>query len=642
MTTVFTAKLNELRDTVALAASGDLTALGHAMERAKAYPVAAVGSGGSVIAAEFLSSCRSWLLHSATAVSTPMAFALDPVLPSWGVWLFTASGENPDIHAAFETAVKEHARRVEIVTARAGRMPADGGAADVAYHNMPIMDKKDGFLATHSLVSTITSLLLASDLIAGHDLDIRRDQVQAKADGILSQETRARTMEAITKAWGPLSDTILILHDPTLTAAASMVETCCWEAGMCGVQRTDFRNFAHGRHVWLNRHPERTVIISLTCDRSLPIWLSVAELIPTAIARVHFNFGAPGRHSLFNAVLKMFGVVEALGAATGVDPGKPSVADFGKRLYESKSLLTAVEGEDASTRRKRRSEHRTDEPDRIGAQWKTRRDEFLERLKGAVFGAIVLDYDGTMVATDRRNEPPTKEVIDRVQTLLDGGVAVALATGRGGSVGEELRRVLCPAHSEKVLVGYYNGALTLPLSVDLKKKALVTDPAIRDALRVVKAEDGLFANGWLPKESAFQITIEIDRLRDEASGLRRLRQLFGSKPELKFFRSGHSIDICPSWAGKALVLKSVRTSMMDPSLQMLAVGDSGDRQGNDFELLEGDFGLSVDRVCEREISCWNLFPGDVSGPDGLLRILRGMQITSAGRAQLDVSALTRL
>ena len=126
-----------------------------------------------------------------------------------------------------------------------------------------------------------------------------------------------------------------------------------------------------------------------------------------------------------------------------------------------------------------------------------------------------------------------------------------------------------------------------------------------------------------------------------ADGWRRLHEMVRSRSELKMVRSGHSIDVCPAWAAKPRVLDAVRGKMAEGHLQMLAIGDSGDRHGNDYDLLGGDFGLSVDRVCEREISCWNLLPGNVSGPDGLLRILGGMRLTGVGRARLDVSVLRR-
>ncbi len=254
----------------------------------------------------------------------------------------------------------------------------------------------------------------------------------------------------------------------------------------------------------------------------------------------------------------------------------------------------------------------------------------------------MLDYDGTIVSTDRRLEAPTEPIMSAIRRLLDEGVSIALATGRGGSVGEEFRKHLTAEHCARVLVGYYNGALIVPLSIDLARNPPLPDAAISKAYNAIRSASDLFLDEWLPKQSAFQITIDTARLASPADGMLRLREIVETQPDLKMLRSGHSIDICPTWAAKSLVLEAVKKRMTDSALSVLAIGDSGDRQGNDYELLGADFGLSVDRVCDRELFCWNLLPGGISGPDGLLRILSGMHVTGAGRARLDVSVLGRL
>lgn len=229
----------------------------------------------------------------------------------------------------------------------------------------------------------------------------------------------------------------------------------------------------------------------------------------------------------------------------------------------------------------------------MGAAWSARRDEFVERLGAAKFGALILDYDGTMVATDKRGDPPNQPVIDRLRKLLDGGVAIALATGRGGSVGEELRGCFSPEHCSRMLVGYYNGGHIVPLSVDIRKIHLEPDAAISHAYRIIQGEVGMFQNGWLPKESPFQITIGINRLAFPADGVRRLREIVSTSPSLRMVRSGHSIDICPVWAAKPRVLEAIRPSMAEDSLQMLAIGDSGEIAENAVGLfacpIEADF-----------------------------------------------------
>jgi hypothetical protein len=639
MTPVFSSKLDRLHETIDAACRSDVGHLAEALERSAEYPVAAVGSGGSAVAADFLSSCRSWLLHAPTAVSTPMSFALDPILPHWGVWLFSASGSNADVRAAYEAASKEHARRIDLVTTRRDSALASVVSEGARLHVVPVAEEKDGFLATHSLVATLTSLLRASDELVGNSASERIERILRASRSIFSKEHRGNSADRLSGFVSPPRETLLILHDPALTAAAVMVETSCWEAGLCAVQRTDFRNFAHGRHVWLARHPERTFVLSLTCDRTRSFWNALERDLPEAVARSHFDFGTAGRAGLFEAILTSFTIVEALGRAVGVDPGKPGVAEFGRRIFEGRDLLSAVTDEDAATRRKRRSEMRSDRAGRSTVAWSARRDEFLARIGQAEFGGLVLDYDGTVVPTDRRLEPPHVDILTAVLRLLDANLSVALATGRGGSVGEMLREHLPEEAWARILVGYYNGAHIAPLSIDLSAHPPDPDQSVAEVHGKVCSAEGLFAGGWQPKSSPFQITIALDRLASRAEGVRKLREIVAAREGLRMFKSGHSLDICPAWAGKRRVIDKVRQALPDAQLDILSIGDSGEWQGNDYELLSGDFGLSVDRVCDRDVFCWNLLPGGVSGPEGLLTILAAMHEVGPGRARLDVSAL---
>lgn len=642
MTPVFSSKLDTLVDTIELACRNDHGFLAEAMETAALYPIAAVGSGGSVVAAEFLSSCRSWLQHAPTAVCTPMAFVLDPVLPQWGVWLFSASGENPDVRAAFQAATTEHADRVDVITTKKDGPVALAGIAlrKPRVHVLPVVaDVKDGFLATHSLVSTVTSLLLASDGVAGEFSDQRTAKAMTAACEILRQDSRKTVHDSVGAMNAASCDTLLLLHDPGLTAAAVMIETSCWEAGLCAVQRTDFRNFAHGRHVWPAHRPEQTFIFALTHDRTREFWTSLEADLPAGVARAHLDFGPAGRFGLFAGILRSFAVVEGLGRAKGIDPGKPGVADFGRRLFEREHLLKTVESENVATRRKRRAEIRIDREKRGQVSWPAKRDDFVRRFEKAEISAIVLDYDGTVVSTDRRLDPPDSEILDALRKWISNGLVVAFATGRGGSVGEMLRGQLPSEIWSQIPIGYYNGAHIAPLDIDLERNPPDPDPVVARVFSEICATAGLFQIPWLPKSSPFQITIPIDKLASPSEGARKLREIVAHHREARIFRSGHSFDICPAWGGKRRVIEHVKRQLPGEGAAVLTIGDSGDRQGNDYELLAGNFGLSVDRVCDRDDSCWNLLPPEVSGPSGLLTILRALREIGGGRAQLDISLL---
>lgn len=654
MTPVFTSKLNCLCETVVLAVEADHRRLATALQACSTSPVFAVGSGGSAVAAEFFAACRTSLGHPLTAIVTPMSYVLEAAgMPGMPTWLFSSSGENHDIIAAFDAASGQHGAEVDVLTSNPmGALVAaasDAGSLRTStsrVHLAPVADQKDGFLATHSLVSAAASMMLAADAHAGAlPLRERRAQLLDVAARSLSAEARTdlrlRQISSLADR-----DTLLLLHDPRLAAAAVLIETSFWEAGICAVQRTDFRNFAHGRHVWLARHGNRTFVLALTSEQSRDAWAGIQRELPEYVPSAHLDFGRAGRAALFEAVLSSLSVVEAAGALKGVDPGRPGVAEFGRRIFERSDLRVVVARDDTSTRRKRRAEAQVDPPGRQSTDWPERRDEFIADLGGAEIRALVLDYDGTVVATHERLRPPRADIFDALVALADHGVLIGFATGRGGSVGEVLRAHVPARLHDSILVGYYNGAHVVPLAIDIEKRPPHPDAAVAAIHVRLCTEAGLFVGGWLPKCGPLQITIPFDRLVAREKAVERITAVANaltsdgtSLSVVRVLRSGHSIDICPTWASKLRVVEESRRLLGDAGATVLCVGDSGDCQGNDHELLGGDLGLSVDRVCHRDGSCWNLLPPGISGPDGLVRVLSAIRPIRHGTVQLDVSAL---
>jgi len=57
----------------------------------------------------------------------------------------------------------------------------------------------------------------------------------------------------------------------------------------------------------------------------------------------------------------------------------------------------------------------------------------------------------------------------------------------------------------------------------------------------------------------------------------------------------------------------------------LRIGDSGDFDGNDFELLNDGLSLSVGSVSPLPGTCWNLLPKDYHGHIGTLHYLSSLE-----------------
>ncbi len=84
---------------------------------------------------------------------------------------------------------------------------------------------------------------------------------------------------------------------------------------------------------------------------------------------------------------------------------------------------------------------------------------FLMPFALCSFDAVVFDYDGTLCDASERFTGGLDEVSEQLTRLIAAGVLVGIATGRGKSVRNDLRRALKDSDLwKRVLVGYHNGS----------------------------------------------------------------------------------------------------------------------------------------------------------------------------------------
>lgn len=637
---VFSAKLDDARRTIELVLAQGAGSLSAALSGGLANAAVAIGSGGSAISAEYFSLCRETLGAALTLVQTPMEFVLaDGTLTDTDVFLFSAGGNNPDILAAQQTAIARGARALHIVTSN-GESQLARACADLpcaTAHVVPTADVKDGFLATHSLASAITALLIASDISSDDDRTTALSQdFLGAADAVFATGSRRAMAECFASL--RRTDTILLLEDPRLSTVGLVIETSVWETALCGIQRTDHRNFAHGRHVWLQHRPDDTMILSLVGPESIGIWKAIEKSVPINVRRFCLDMKNCGRLENAVGVLRALTIVEALGKAMAVDPARPGVGLFAGDIYESRLLLDVTKALPSAVRHKRAAMAKADLPDAGNLALIESFNALKGRLRGATFRGLILDYDGTIVSAAGRYDPPTGPVIGELERLLNDGMRIAIATGRGGSAGERLRDALPVKFHSSILVSYYNGADTRTLDIDIRTSPLPKAAAIVDVEKWLEENSNLLVPNPKMRRSSVQITIELSDIRDIADFPRRFDERFGTMPELRMARSGHTIDICLSTACKTNVFRELVSRAGITPESILCVGDSGDTLGNDYALLGMPFGLSVDQVCCRTETGWALFGAAITGPNALLRILKALRPEPASGFKMDVDA----
>ncbi len=66
---------------------------------------------------------------------------------------------------------------------------------------------------------------------------------------------------------------------------------------------------------------------------------------------------------------------------------------------------------------------------------------------------MVLDYDGTIVDTRNRFDPPVDDITMQLIRIIEAGAQLAIATGRGVSARRDLRVCLPQAPWSRVLIG---------------------------------------------------------------------------------------------------------------------------------------------------------------------------------------------
>jgi hydroxymethylpyrimidine pyrophosphatase-like HAD family hydrolase len=254
-------------------------------------------------------------------------------------------------------------------------------------------------------------------------------------------------------------------------------------------------------------------------------------------------------------------------------------------------------------------------------------------------GGVVFDYDGTIVSTDDRFKIPDQAIVDQFVRLHRSGVKIGIATGRGGSAGEDLRKVLPADVLPSITVGYYNGGYVRTADVDIDLDPPAANPAIAATAAWLNKQDELFLEKTF-KARPVQICVDMHRLRHPFRFLLDLAPCPQVKSgEVRISASGHSFDIIPSSSTKTTVVEAIRDVAGDGKA-VLCFGDSGSSSGNDHALLSHAHGISVGEVCGAPNGCWSLFGSTITGPEALLRVLSALVASPSGEIRLDVSALT--
>jgi fructoselysine-6-P-deglycase FrlB-like protein/hydroxymethylpyrimidine pyrophosphatase-like HAD family hydrolase len=635
----YATEMSKLADTLAWAMTVDVSLLRKAIKTAGLSPLLAIGSGGSLTAAHALANMHQRYTGNLAAVATPLESIANPLAPNTSIWLLSAGGGNVDILAAFHAIVAREPRQLAVLCGKATSPLADGARehayADLVIHEPPA--GKDGFLATNSLVAFVTLLTRAYQgefSESSSDLDAELSALLAvMGDGRHWDEWRHRTEPLWSR------NTILVLHGFAARIGAIDLESKFTEAAIGNLQIADYRNFAHGRHHWLAKRGEDSAVLAFVSEDDDPLAERTLSLIPNEISQARLAISGSPPVALLLSLVTALRVAGWAGEARGIDPGRPGVPEFGRKLYhlplpkDRRHSTRPIVNDLDAVAIERKSGLKLWQLIRRGElpRWRDSLKRYRAALRDTTFAGVVMDYDGTLVDARERYSPPAPDIAREIVRILRTGALVGIATGRGASVKRDLRTIVPPELWLSILVGYYNGS-ELGTVADEKIPDGAASPG--DELASVSAAlrgQSELADIADQTDRRCQITLQARRPTTENRlwDLAQQTVLLMKKPNVTITRSSHSIDIVAAGTSKLNVLNRLRANSRT-HVPLLTIGDRGRWPGNDFELLSEPFSLGVDELNADPTTCWNLAPRGQRGIAATLGYLRSLRSFDGG------------
>ena len=622
----FEGELKFLKSTIQWANSLELSKLKNSLSKFDS-PIYVVGSGGSLSACHFAVSLFNNQGKFARAVTPLELFYLGKTLHNASILFITASGRNYDIRFAFKQVLEYEPKKIIVLTMRENN-PLSEKARQYGISesfDFKIPTGKDGFLATNSLIGFF---VLLNNSLNGNVYNTKNigKELQGEIEKFLNSIDE--------------DCTITVLHGGWSKSVAWDIESKCSEAGLTPTLISDFRNFGHGRHHWFSKR-SNSAILALTNATDSSLCNKTLNTLPDNIPKLILESDGDGPLSTIDQLIKSFEFISRLGKKVNIDPGKPGVPAYGRKLYHLPySKLLANPKINGLTKRAELAIKRklgVDDLTSVKAPeleiWKKSYSKFMNNLAKTSFGMVLFDYDGTICSSSERYHGPSQQITDKLLEILKNGFLVGVITGRGQSVRTDLQKVIPNIYWNEVLVGYYNGSDCGELSNNLlPDKKADTNPCLKPIIPLINEISELYGIEVTTRPN--QVTIEITN----KSRWNFIRNLViqsiktANISEIQILESSHSMDIIPNTVSKLNIIPSALEKLNERGLpdKILSIGDKGQWSGNDFMLLDSEYGLSVDDVSSKLNSCWNISSMGNRNSSATIEYLNCLEFNSTG------------
>lgn len=614
----FSEEIEHLPHSIEWASSLDIKDLKRAVTAASGRNLLVVGSGGSSTAAAFMSMLHEHYFGDVSRSLTPLEYALLPsgIKNSFSV-LLSAEGKNKDILAVASRLTTKGLDGIALTLSKSNLLISqcsESGSPTAFAYDMPWV--KDGYLATNSLVATMVIIARVYS-IAGAELNSGLKNI----DLPWLENRRNFYKNSTVFQRLSISKQVIVLYGERGKITAIDIESKLAESAMAFCQTIDYRQFAHGRHLQLKSTNDAPLVIALISPHDAALAKATLNLIPVHIAVCKIELPSDPALAEIIGVIEAILLTETIAERQAVDPGQPDVPEFGRNIHGldfSTLMPTMVEPLPAFFRRK---VPWLELKSTVPVQLNKSLEEFLDNLEKAKFKCLVCDFDGTFCDTNLRYNGLDTRLVPHLVRILEAGVAIGFATGRGDSLQTDLRKKIPRQYWPLILIGYYSGSTLLTLDQEFS-------PPEPDS-KFLELETWLRATGAInknatPKSHGGQFGLGCPSIQAQIDILAAVNYWITSNKLVgwRAFASGHSVDVITDYVGKNKVVDVISEFVgCDSKSGVLRIGDSGQFSGNDFEFLNTGYGLSVDRVSPLLDVCWNLLPIEKRNCVGTLHYL---------------------
>jgi hydroxymethylpyrimidine pyrophosphatase-like HAD family hydrolase len=334
-----------------------------------------------------------------------------------------------------------------------------------------------------------------------------------------------------------------------------------------------------------------------------------------------------------------FLITSIAGDIRGIDPGRPGVPLFGRKLYHLGIGPIDHNKYRVSVPLQRKAIVCSQSTHDLSLNY----NNFIRSLSHTTFCGLVLDYDGTLCATKNRSVPLDHQIAGELIRLLRLSIPIGIATGRGSSVRQSLQNALPKSLWSRLIIGYYNGAECATLNNNLSPdNSSDTCPELDGISQSLNADKNVRSIALITIRRK-QISLEpthicnLDILWEYTGSL--IARLGGNG--INMVMSAHSIDILAPGVSKRNVVNAIKDlSLIAHRKPVLCIGDQGIWPGNDSDLLSENHSLSVDLVSSDPKTCWNLAPAGYRGPQATIFYLKKL-VTRKGQFSFQLNKQRR-